>query len=238
MEQLKQEARDLFAVELSDAHIDTFTRYVHELDDWNTRVNLTSITEPDAVRVRHFLDSLSLTKVAALDSSLHVMDVGSGAGFPGMVLAIVYPQLRVTLLDSTGKKIAFLDHLVGALKLDNVRTLHARAEDAGHISHHRARYDLVLARAVARLPALSEYLLPLARVGGRCIAMKGVTAAQEAEDAKRALNILGGRVSRIEPVTLPGVPDPHYLVVIEKLDATPKAYPRQAGTPTRKPLGE
>lgn len=236
MEMLAQEAADLFGVNLLPEQVAAFDRYAHELIEWSAHTNLTAIVEPDAVRVRHFLDSLSIARVDPLADGTHIIDVGTGAGLPGLALAIAYPRVHVTLLEATGKKVAFLDHVINVLGLENVRTLHARAEEAGRISHHRARYDLVLARAVARMPALVEYLLPLARMGGRCIAMKGVTAQEETQDAKNALRILGGRVHRIESVQLPGVLDLHYLIVIEKTDVTPAPYPRNPGVPTRKPL--
>jgi 16S rRNA (guanine527-N7)-methyltransferase len=233
---LQQQAADLFGIELTPDQITAFDRYLQELIAWNAHTNLTAIIEPDEVRVRHYLDSLSIVTVAPLQGDLRLIDIGTGAGFPGMALAIAFPHIHVTLLESTGKKIAFLDHVVKTLGLTNVKTLHARAEEAGRLPHQRASYDLVLARAVARMPALVEYMLPLARVGGRCIAMKGVTAEEETQDASHALQIIGGRLHRISAVQLPEVDQAHYLVVIEKTDATPKAYPRNPGTPTRKPL--
>ncbi len=226
-----------FGVSLTPEQARQFEMYTRELADWNERVNLTAITEPAAVEVRHFLDSLSLIQVMQPYSGLRLIDVGTGAGFPGVPLKIAFPDIRLTLLEATGKKIAFLDHLIQILGLKDTRTLHARAEEAGHLPAHRAAYDVVVARSVARLPALAEYLLPLARVGGRCIAMKGETAAVEAQDAKRALSILGGHVTTIETVNLPDVADAHHLVVIEKHAPTPAAYPRKPGTPTQKPLG-
>lgn len=226
-----------FGVSLTPEQAAQFEIYTRELAVWNERVNLTAIIEPAAVQVRHFLDSLSLVQVMQPYSGLRLIDVGTGAGFPGVPLKIAFPDIRLTLLEATGKKIVFLDHLIQILGLKDTRTLHARAEEAGHLPAHRAVYDVVVARSVARLPALAEYLLPLARVGGRCIAMKGETAAAEAQDAKRALSILGGRVTTIEMVNLPDVADAHHLVVIEKHAPTPSAYPRKPGAPTQKPLG-
>ena len=236
MDTLQQQAAGLFSIELSTEQLSAFDRYTAELTAWNAHTNLTAIIEPDAVRVRHFLDSLSVTQAVTFSPGQRVLDVGTGAGFPGVPLAIVCPDIHVVLLEATGKKIAFLDHLAGALGLRNVSTLIARADEAGQDARHRAAYDVVLARAVARLPALLEYLLPLATVGGVCVAMKGVTVHQEVQDAAQALHILGGELVSVDAVELPGVDDPHYLVTVRKTRETPAAYPRLAGTPTRKPL--
>lgn len=233
---LQQQARDLFGLELSPEQIALFEHYTQALIDWNSHTNLTAISEPEAVAVRHHLDSLSVVRAVAVQAGLRVIDVGTGAGFPGVPLHIAVPGLQTTLLEATGKKIAFLDHLVQQLDLKHITTLHARAEDAGQMPKQREKYDLVLARAVARLPGLVEYLLPFAKIGGRCVAMKGETAADEAKDAMNAIQMLGGRLAGITPVELPGVPEKHYLVVIDKITPTPAAYPRKPGIPTRKPL--
>jgi 16S rRNA (guanine527-N7)-methyltransferase len=233
---LKQHAADLFGITLSPEQVAQFETYAQELAVWNDRINLTAITEPEAVRVRHFLDSLSVVQAANFRPGMRVIDVGTGAGFPGLPLCIAFPGIHLTLMEATGKKITFLEHIAEQLELDHVRTLHARAEEAGHLPDERGRYDVVLARAVARLPALVEYMLPLARLGGTCIAMKGTTAQAEAEDARRALVLLGGQVKGIERIQLPGVPDERYLVAIEKIAPTPAPYPRKPGIPTRKPL--
>lgn len=235
-ELLVQQAADLFGVTLSPEQAAMFAVLARELTAWNAHTNLTAIIDPEGVRVKHFLDSLSIIKAIPLRAGLRLIDVGTGAGFPGLPLAIVYPELHVTLLEATGKKIAFMEHVIALLGLNNAVTLHARAEDAGHMPDQRGRYDVVLARAVARMPALAEYLLPLARLGGVCVAMKGETAHQETDDARRALQLLGGRLLRIEAVSLPGVAETHHLVVVEKTDVTPQGYPRKPGIPTRKPL--
>lgn len=224
-------------IPLTAAHEAAFEIYARELAAWNTHTNLTAITDPDAVRVRHFLDSLTVSRAATLRPGVRVIDVGTGAGFPGLPLKIIYPDIHLTLLEATGKKIAFLRHIAGMLGINaGIDFVHARAEEAGHMPEHRAAYDLVLARAVARLPVLLEYLLPLAKVGGRCVAMKGHTAHEEAEASKRALQTLGGRLASIESVDLPAVDEPHYLVVVDKVAHTPSVYPRRPGLPAQKPL--
>ena len=213
-----------------------FSIYADELLAWNEHTNLTAITAPEDVEMRHFLDSLSVLLAVPLTPGLRVIDVGTGAGFPGLPLRLLCPFIELTLLEATAKKTAFLEHIVSRLKLNNVRILTARAEEAGQDAATREKFDLVLARAVAQMPVLAEYLLPLCRVGGRCIAMKGETAVVEAQQAENALRILGGHVEKIIPVELPQVPDTHYLVVIQKVAATPEPYPRRPGIPAKRPL--
>lgn len=235
---LIDEAKTLFDLTLTPAQVEQFDTYARELTVWNeTRMNLTAITDPEAVRVRHFLDSLSVIKAMPLQSGIRLLDVGTGAGFPGLPLAMVLPDIQVILMDSTAKKLTFIDHLITTLQVPNATTLHARAEDAGRSADHRGQYDVVVARAVARLPALLEYLLPFVKVGGYAIAMKGTTAHEEAESANRALYVLGGELQTLIEVNLPDIDDPHYLVVVKKTRKTPKPYPRKAGTPTRQPIG-
>lgn len=203
---------------------------------WNQRMNLTSITAPKDIVVKHFLDSLTLTTVVSQFDGLRLIDVGTGAGFPGLALAIAFPALEVTLLDSTAKKLRFIESVGRELQLKNVRTMHARAEDAGRDKGHRASYDIAVARAVARLPALMEYLLPLAKPEGQVIAMQGMTAYDDANSAAKAIEALGGELFAIEEVLLPTLDNPRYLIVIDKIKKTPRQYPRQPGTPTRDPI--
>ncbi len=234
---LPQAARELFGIELSAEQQQAFERYAQELTIWNeTRVNLTAITDPLAIEMRHFLDSLSILRVAQLTAHARVIDVGAGAGFPGIPIRVVCPSIQLTLLEATGKKVAFLEHITRVLNLNNVRVINARAEEMGQDSAYREQYDLVLARAVAHMPILMEYLLPLCRVGGRCIAMKGESAAVEIGVAENALRLLGGRLVQLAPVELPHVAETHYLVVVEKVAATPHHYPRRPGIPSKKPL--
>jgi 16S rRNA (guanine527-N7)-methyltransferase len=233
---LVEQAASLFNIALSPEQAEQFDLYARELADWNERINLTAITTPEGIRVKHFLDSLSILQVIRPYAGMRLIDVGTGAGFPGLPLKIVFPDLYLTLLEATGKKITFLNHVIQQLGLVGVDTLHARAEEAGQMRGRRATYDLVLARSVARMPTLAEYLLPLAKVGGRCIAMKGETAAAEAADSKRAFSLLGGHLVSIETIQLPGVADQHNLVIIDKHNSTPAAYPRKPGLPSQNPL--
>ncbi len=236
MTTLNQQAAQLFGLQLTATQAEQLALYARDLADWNTHTNLTAIVDETGIQVKHFLDSLSVVTACDFTTGPKVIDIGTGAGFPGVPLRIVFPQIQLTLLEATGKKVAFLDHIINQLHLDHTETLHARAEDAGHMTGQRAAYDVVLARAVTRLPALVEYMLPMAKIGGLCIAMKGSTAQTEVQDAKRALNILGGRVKSVESVQLPGLDDLHYLVIIEKVAHTPPSYPRKPGIPARQPL--
>lgn len=234
--ELVQAAHDLLNLDLTAEQQHAFDVYMHELIDWNERVNLTAITDPLAVEMRHFLDSLSILKVASIPAGTRVIDVGAGAGFPGLPLKIACPQMQLTLLEATGKKTTFLQHMITQLGLTQVKIANARAEEAGQDPAHREKYDLVLARAVAHMPILAEYLLPLCKIGGRCIAMKGESAANEIGIAENALRLLGGRFVQLTPIELPHVAETHYLVVIEKIAATPHHYPRKPGIPSKKPL--
>lgn len=223
-------------IALTPAQSEAFARYAALLRDWNTRMNLTAITGEDEINIRHFLDSLTLLKMNVLHESARVIDVGTGAGFPGIPIKIAQPGLDMTLLEATGKKVSFLETVIADLQLTRTTALKARAEEAGQSRLHREQYDVAAARAVARLPILLEYLLPLVRIGGICVAMKGRTAQDEVDDSTNALAALGGELDRIESFTLPGVEEAHHLVVVRKTAPTPVRYPRQSGAPTQKPL--
>ena len=233
---LAEEAASLLDLRLSAAQIRQFHQLSELLLDWNRRVNLTSIQDPAAIAVKHYLDSLTLAKVIPCFAGRRLIDVGTGAGLPGLALAIVFPRLRVTLLDSTAKKLRFIDQAGQALGLENIRTLHIRAEDAGRHPGHRGAYDLVTARAVAKMPTLMEYTLPLAKIGGQVIAMQGSRAYEETNRAAKAIDRLGGELFAIEEIRLPTLDQPRYLVVIDKIKRTPMDYPRQAGVPSRQPI--
>jgi 16S rRNA (guanine527-N7)-methyltransferase len=236
MEGLQQHARRLLELSLTKSQLEAFSFYAAELIAWNERHNLTAITDPEGIEHKHFLDSLTCLRVIGRPSGGRLVDVGSGAGFPGLALKIACPHLDVTLIEATRKKVEFCQHMVDSLELDRVSVLHGRAEDAAHRPELRQKFDWAVARAVAQLPVLVEYLLPLVKLGGKAIALKGETGLAEAQAAEQALRVLGGRVQQVVPIELPKVTETRYLVVIEKTAGTPPEYPRRAGLPARRPL--
>ena len=223
---------------LSEAQLAQFETYTAELVEWNSRFNLTRITDYDAVQVQHFLDSLAVLIGAgdAFPNGARVVDVGTGAGLPGLALKIARPDLRVTLADSVGKKVQFLAHMIERLGLTDTVAVHARAEELGRDRAHRAAYDVAVARAVADLAVLAEYLLPLVRIGGTAIAQKGAHGEEEVARAVKAIRTLGGGPPRLTVYRLPGLDDPRSLVLIPKTRPTPPAYPRRPGLPSQSPL--
>ena len=237
MDRLAQVARDVLNLSLTPAQLKAFERYAIELTEWNTHTNLTAITEPEAIVIRHFIDSLScLLVLKPVQFPLRIVDVGSGGGFPGLPLKIVYPAIDLTLVESARKKIRFLEHTVGVLGVTGVSVLPDRAEKLGQMPDHREQYDWVLARAVASMPTLVEYLLPLCKVGGHCLPQKGETAHQEVIEAQVAIDLLGGQVVQLTQVELPTVAETRYLVNIRKIATTPPKYPRLPGMPAKRPL--
>ena len=236
MQKLIAEVRDLLGIELNPAQIEAFEAYRSELITWNQKANLTAIIDPEQIRVKHFLDSTSCLLAMRGSPMTRVVDVGSGAGFPGIPLKIVCPTMQLVVIESIGKKADFLRHLVELLALEGVEILQDRAENLSHRPEHRERYDWAVARAVARMPALMEYLLPYVRVGGHALAMKGETGPAEAQAADHSLDLLGGQLNQIIPVDLPEVPEERFLMVFNKMAATPQNYPRRVGIPTKRPL--
>jgi len=236
MREFANQVHTLIGIRLSAAQLYALEIYERELLDWNARFNLTAIQETEKIRTKHFLDSLTCLSVMRESSMERVIDIGTGAGFPGLPLKIVSPNMRLTMVESVGKKAGFCRHVSVVLGLQHVEVLQERAEVIGQLSEHRQQYDWALARAVAVLPVLAEFLLPLARIGGSVIAMKGESALAESHSAERAINLLGGHLRKLIPVTLPGVADERYLVVIDKIAATPTVYPRRVGAPSKHPL--
>ena len=230
-----------WGMELSEAQRQAFRTYYEELAAWNARFNLTAITGCRQVQLRHFLDSLSCLLV--LDEwfpadvpAPRVIDMGAGAGFPGIPLKLLRPDWDLTLVDSGRKKVLFLQHMVEVLRLSGLQVLWARAEDLGQDLQHRELYDVALARAVAELSVLAEYLLPFCQVGGMMLAPKGVKAQVEVQAAERAICTLGGRVVEVRAVDVPGLEEVRCLVVVEKIASTPARYPRRPGIPSKRPL--
>lgn len=215
--------------------LEQFSRYYELLVETNKVMNLTAITEPEEVAVKHMVDSLLAYEAEMAGKTL--ADVGTGAGFPGVPLKIYCPELKVTLIDSLGKRLRFLQQVIEELGLKGIRCEHLRAEDAGRAKKHREKYDYVTARAVARLSVLSEYWLPLAKKGGQFIALKGSKFAEEVTEGEAAVKILGGKILSAEPVKLPGLDDGRAIIKIAKIKSTPAQYPRKAGTPEKQPLG-
>ncbi|HQO96865.1 MAG TPA: 16S rRNA (guanine(527)-N(7))-methyltransferase RsmG [Anaerolineaceae bacterium] len=229
--------KNLLGVELSPVQEESFRVYARELLIWNERINLTAIREPADIIRKHFLDSLTCTFAwREMEPPASLIDIGTGAGFPGIPLKILMPGLRLTLVESIGKKADFCRHIVDTLQLENVEVITARAEEVGAQDTHREMYDAATARAVAQLNILAEYLLPLVRVGGFAIAQKGNTAPAESQQANRAITILGGVIRPLILVMIPRVEEARYLVVMKKIKPTPAAYPRRVGIPSRKPL--
>lgn len=213
-------------------------KYMEGILSWNEKVNLTNITDPAEFRIKHNADSLMCVDFPEFQSAKNVIDVGTGGGFPGIPLAVYAPDKNFTLLDSLNKRLKIIDELAGSLDISNITLVHGRAEDIAKTKEHREKYDLCVSRAVSNLATLSEYCLPFIKVGGYLLAYKGPGADQEAEDAAKALKILGGRLVGIRETTMEEYGLDHRILVIEKVRNTPKTYPRKAGTPLKEPLGK
>ncbi|MCX7791136.1 MAG: 16S rRNA (guanine(527)-N(7))-methyltransferase RsmG [Chloroflexaceae bacterium] len=233
-ERLLADTAAAWGLPLNPDQLRQFARYADELLAWNARANLTASTDRQAIYVRHFLDSLALARFWGPPPAT-LVDIGTGAGFPGVPLKILHPALTVTLVESVGKKTAFLTHLIGVLGLAQVRVVTGRAEALGRDPGEREHYDVATARAVADLRVLAEYALPLLRVGGLLLAPKGADAAREVEGARHAMTLLGGTIERVVPIELPGI-EPRTLVVARKVAPTDPRYPRAVGLPARRPL--
>lgn len=236
MEKLIRDAQSLFNVHLTGRTVLALSTYEKELLSWNQKFNLTAIRDAESVRVKHFLDSFSCVLAWKANPPSRLIDVGTGAGFPGIPLKILYPSMQVTLVESVGKKAAFCQHIIELLKLDGVEVVNARAETLGQDTRHREKYDWAVARAVASLNVLSEYLLPFVKVGGRMLAQKGESGPAEAHTAEHAIKLLGGKIQQLIPLNLPGVVEDRYLVLVGKVHVMPPKYPRKPGHPAKEPL--
>jgi 16S rRNA (guanine527-N7)-methyltransferase len=236
MERLQTETQDLIGITLSSYQLSLLELYQQELEQWNRRYNLTAIKEPDKVRVKHFLDSFSPYLLIQNTPQKNLIDVGTGAGFPGIPLKILLPNTEMVLVDSIHKKTEFCQHIINKLKLEGIRVIQDRVERLGRKKEFRERFDWAVARAVAKLPTLTEYLLPFVKIGGSMLAMKGDQGPFEAQTAHRAVNLLGGELTQIRRLTLPGVSEERYLITIHKIASTPEKYPRRVGIPGKRPL--
>ncbi len=218
----------------NDEQLNMFYEYMNLLLEWNEKINLTAITEPEEVILKHFIDSLTINKYIYENKS--IADVGTGAGFPGIPLKIYRKDLKVILVDSLNKRINFLNEVISKLKLDNIETVHSRIEDFGKDKKYREKFDYVTARAVANLSVLSEYLIPIAKVNGNCICMKGSNVQDELISGKNAISILGGNIKFVDKFVLPNSDIERNVIVIDKVKNTLSKYPRKAGVPAKEPL--
>ena len=232
-EKIRESLKEL-NIELSEKQLNQFYNYMNILIEWNKVMNLTNITETEEIIQKHFVDSLTILKSIKENDS--IIDVGTGAGFPGIPIKIAFPETRITLLDSLNKRIKFLEEVINKLELKNIETIHGRAEEVAHNKKYREKYDIAIARAVAPLNVLSEYLLPFVKIGGYAICMKGVKGKEEAEEGKNAIKILGGKITNSREFNLPNTEMARIIIEIEKIKNTEKKYPRKAGTPTKMPL--
>jgi len=227
-------------IEINARQVKQFELYYQELIEWNKKINLTAITDYSSVQVKHFLDSLTITLALSekeVESpDFNIIDIGTGAGFPGVPLKVLLPQPRLVLIEPTTKKTAFLQHIIRKLELENVEVLNSRAEAAAHLPLYRGQFALVLSRAVALLPTLVELTLPFCQIGGRFVAQKKGEVDQEINRAKEAIAALGGKLDQIKKIELDEFNDGRYLIIIDKIYPTPSKYPRRPGVPERRPI--
>ena len=230
MEKLSNKINEVF----NEKQIEKFFNYMNLLLEWNEKINLTAIVEEDDIILKHFIDSITINKYLKNDNK--IIDVGTGAGFPGIPISIINEEKQITLLDSLNKRVIFLQDVIDKINLKNVNAIHSRAEDFGKNKDYREKYDVAVSRAVASLNILLEYMLPLVKVGGKCICMKGSNIEEELENSKFAIKELGGRLIKKEEFLLPDSDIKRNIIIIEKIKNTPSKYPRKSGTPVKQPL--
>ena len=231
-----REAAAAYRLVLSEQQYAQFARYYELLVSWNEKMNLTAITAPQEVAVKHMIDSLTAYRPELFPAGVRVIDVGTGAGFPGLPLKLFCPQMELVLMDSLQKRVTFLETVVQELGLTGVQCVHARAEEGARNKLYREQFDVAVSRAVARLPILCEYCLPFVKKGGYFLALKGAQYATEATEAARAIKLLGGEAPALRQVQLPGLTDSRAIIEVHKTRPTPRTYPRKAGTPSKQPL--
>lgn len=221
-------------VQLLESKIRDFYTYMELLTEWNEKMNLTAIVEGDEVIDKHFVDSLTISQY--IEDDTNIIDVGTGAGFPGIPLKIVRDSLKIDLLDSLNKRVSFLNEVISKLQLEKITAIHSRAEDEASKKEKRESYDIAVSRAVANLPVLLEYLLPFVKLGGKCICMKGINIEEEINNSKKALEELGGEIEEIKKLQLPNTDATRNIIIVRKIANTPKKYPRKAGTASKSPI--
>ena len=229
-----EEKLKLIDINISETEIENFKIYMELLLEWNEKINLTTITNEDDMILKHFIDSLTIKKY--MSENEKIIDIGTGAGFPGIPLAIMNKNNEITLMDSLNKRIVFLNDVIDKLKLTNVKAIHSRAEELARNKTYREKYDVAVSRAVANLSTLVEYMLPFVSVGGKCICMKGPNIEEELKNAKNAIKELGGEIIKIENFKLPESDNERNIVIIKKVKETSNKYPRKSGTPSKEPI--
>lgn len=237
MEEFKQNMKQYskkIGIVLEEEQIEQFYQYEKLLLIWNEKINLTAITKPEEIILKHFIDSMTIAKYIGANKTL--IDVGTGAGFPGIPLKIIRKDIQITLLDSLNKRVQFLNEIIKQLKLEEIETVHGRVEEFGKNKKYREMFDYATSRAVANLTTLSEYLLPLVKIEGKCICMKGSTVKEEIDQSQKAIAILGGKIEEIEAFQLPESDIDRHIILLRKIKQTPAKYPRKPGTPSKEPI--
>ncbi len=232
-QELRKQCQELF-IELDENKQEKFYNYMQLLIQWNEKMNLTAIIEPKEVLQKHFVDALTI--LPYLEKNIKMIDVGTGAGFPGIPVKIAEDAIEITLLDALNKRLNFLNEVIHTLELSEIETLHLRAEEAGKDKNLREQFDVAVSRAVAPLSVLVEYLLPLVKINGMCICMKGSNIEEEIENSQKAIQVLGGKIEKIEEFTLPNSDIKRNIILIKKIYQTPSKYPRKPGTPSKEPI--